>query len=401
MRPAEQPDPSLQARLEAVLGGAARGRTVIASASEGRRRYAAIGCEGPAAAFRTGCVTKLLLAALVERKLARRVGYDEPVRRLLGITRAHPLGETTPRHLLEHTHGLDDSDMSSAPVRPDGRIDVDALLLRLARRRCAAPGEIYSYSSAGAFILASMLETLEQRPFAVLLRDDLLTPLGIRTADPQETSASGSSTGAPPAATRVCPATGAGMSLTVAGLMTFVETVAPESAAELTPLPGWHPLERGIRLGWKCYGDGWVGHQSVWPGASLLVAADPASRSALVVASEDHPAAVVAAKVLARERPWLAPSLPKRSPRVPALEIEAYRGRYASAAERLDVLPDESGLGVRCDGGGYSRLIRAAGELFFLETTGASRAFVEFLEPRDCRFLRLWDGRHVLRRQDR
>src|SRR5690606_23961703 len=285
---------------------------VIALSANGRRTFAAIGAERPEdEVFRTGCATKLLVAALVERKLgARGIGCDVPARRLIGPA-APFLGETTVRHLLEHTHGLDDSGTTHAPLRADGTIDVERLLLGLEDKRTAAPGELYSYSNAGAFILAAALEALEGRRFDGLLRDDLLAPLGIaaKQALAAELPMPGSA--------QICPATGGCLALTVGGLLRFLEAsvgagrIAADGGGEVTPLPGWHPLERGVRLGWKCYAGGWLGHQSAWPSASLLLCVRPRDRSTLVVASEDEHAAVVGARVLGRQMPELfAPVLP-------------------------------------------------------------------------------------------
>lgn len=410
---------ALQGRLADACAHPQPNRTVVGLSANGRRTYAAIGTSSAErAAFRTGCTTKLLVAALLERKLgAHGLAPDAPVRRVLGGDRRGLLADTTFRHLLEHTHGLDDSGLPPAPRRADGRIDVGRLLACLEGRRIAVPGEVYSYSNAGAVLVAAALEALEGRSFGRQLRDDLLAPLGIEPRRDRR----GPRRGAQPA--EVCPATGGGLALTVDGLLTFLDasaralsgTAALDPGADAVrsapvaagsacgrPLPGWHPLERGVRLGWKCYAGGWLGHQSAWPGASLLLCMRPADRSAVVVASEDEHAAVVAARVLGRQMPeLLAPDLPRRLPAADAARLDPlrYRGRYASAAERLDVDAevdtDPAGL-VLDDGRVRVRLIPASGEIFFLERAVRGRAFVQFIDARGGRFRRLWDGRCVL-----
>lgn len=389
------PARALQRRLELALAGAQPARTVIALSASGRRTIAAI-CEGcpEDEIFRTGCTTKLLVAALLERKLgALGVNFDVPARRLLG-TAAEVLGETTARHLLEHTHGLDDSNATQAPLRTDGSIDVERLLHGLEGRRIAAPGELYSYSNAGAIILAAALESLDGRRFDVLLRDDLLAPLGIDAKQAAGPGASGSA--------GICAATGNGLALTVGGLLRFLEANAAASIfvdadRRAAPLPGWHPLERGVRLGWKCYAGGWLGHQSVWPDASLFLCARPSDRSAVVVASEGHHAAVVAARVLGRSMPELfAPRMPRRlSPSAAArLDPSRYSGSYVSAAERVVVEAGSNGLVLESDGG-RARLVPAAGEIFFLDPGARGRSFVQFIRRARGGRRRLWDGRRV------
>jgi len=407
---------ALHRRLQEACAHAAPKRTVVALSVNGSRIYAAIGARSAdREVFRSGCATKLLVAALSGRKLgAHGLGHDVPARRVLGGASAEVLGDTTFRQLLEHTHGLDDTGLPGTPRRRDGRIDVRRLLARLEGKRIAAPGEVYSYSNAGAMLVAAALETLERRAFERQLRDDLLAPLGIEA---RRDRGSGRGAGGPAG---VCPATGGELAFTVGGLLAFLEATAgvlPAGAAALdplrdagrarplaaapdrhTPLPGWHPLERGVRLGWKCYAGGWLGHQSAWPGASLLLCVRPRDRSTLVVASEDEHAAVVGARVLGRQMPELfAPVLPRRLPAAAAARLDPrrYCGRYASSAECLEVGADAAGL-VLDAGGVQARLIPACGEIFFLEPAAVGRAFVQFIDVRGGRFRRLWDGRFVL-----
>ncbi len=63
------------------------------------------------------------------------------------------------------------------------------------------------------------------------------------------------------------------------------------------PLPGWHPLERGVCLGWKYAGAGWFGHQSAWPGASSYLRVQPERGLALAVVASAQAAALVALSV--------------------------------------------------------------------------------------------------------
>src|SRR5690606_23803628 len=99
-----EPSFSLQARLESAFAGASPKRTVIGLRANARRRFAAFGsCATRAEAepFRVGCATKLLVAALLERKIRMHgVDYDAPVRRMLDVRGAAAVGETTLRHLL-------------------------------------------------------------------------------------------------------------------------------------------------------------------------------------------------------------------------------------------------------------------------------------------------------------
>jgi hypothetical protein len=149
---------------------------VIAS---GRSAYAAAGApkdarpesaEASNRQLRTGCVTKLLTATLALR--ACRDGLlalDDDVASVLPA--AEPLESITLRHLLEHRHGLDDSALASVPRRADGFIAAERLVAALAGPRLGTPGELYSYSNAGAWLAAAALERASGRRYAALLAD--------------------------------------------------------------------------------------------------------------------------------------------------------------------------------------------------------------------------------------
>src|SRR5690606_17637632 len=113
-------------------------------------------------------------------------------------------------------------------------------------------------------------------------------------------------------------------------------TANPDGGAgePVAALPGWNPFERGICLGWKHYGGGWVGHNSVWPGASSILRVEPRRGAALIVVSADEPAALWAARLFGASLPDLVGAgMPKGAP-PPAgsISIERYAGLYRRAA---------------------------------------------------------------------
>lgn len=387
----------LERRLELALHGSERGRTIIARSADGRRAYAAVRAAHPEReVFRVGCTAKLFVAALVERTLdAHGIGYDVPVRHVLGGSSGAALGDTSLRHLLEHTHGLDDSAITAAPATADGSIDAAALLARLDGHRLAEPGAYYSYSNVGAWLLAAVLERVHGRPFESLLHERVLEALRFRDLRSVPCSGPGN---------RICAATGGALALSVRDLLTFLEARAAVWRTEsVTPLPGWSVLEKGVCLGWKYHGEGWFGHQSIASRVSLMARIEPRRRIALVVASERHPAPVVAAKLFARRLPELGRlELPKRLPpwQAAALDLHAYRGRYGCAAERWTVSIEDDAPSLRLSTASFTTPLEPAeGELFFTRIAGPGRlAFVQFVERAASSFRYLWDGRRLLRR---
>ena len=344
----------LRCELERAFVGLRPGDVVVGLRSGAQSACVELGQRDVVSArqapIRVGCLAKLFTAMLARRAFeARRLAPDEQVSDLLTAGAARrALRGITVRQLLEHTHGLDDSLLSVMPRDSRGCVDAEKLALELrAVAPLGVPGALYSYSNAGAWLVAAVLERLGSRPYAVQLFETLLEPLGL---------------GACGSAQSICPATGRELALCPSDLLNLVAEAAldapdvwPDDACSgdygfATPLPGWNPLERGVYLGWKYHGAGWLGHQSVWPGHSVLVRAHPRRQLALLAASTHHAAAVVAAHVFGAYLPELF-ELKVRTRQNAILRPPS--GTFSSAAWRVDIqeVRGEPHLRARRSGG--------------------------------------------------
>jgi CubicO group peptidase (beta-lactamase class C family) len=281
----------LKERLETKVTA---GRVAVALAAGGRCVTAETG--GEVGAMPIGCIAKLLTASLACKSVERgHFALDTSAAKLLDANRGTLRGVTV-RHLLEHAHGFDDS-LLAPPRERHGCADGDELVARVAElERWAAPGAVYSYGNAGAWLVGAALERLRGRTLAALARTELLTPIGIAGAWPG-------------AAPRLCAATGAGLSLTAEELVRFglhtLEKASLPATEPVMPLPGWHPLEAGVCLGWKYAGAGWFGHQAAWPRASSYLRVQPQRKLALAVVAREQSAAISAIGVFGAAFPEL------------------------------------------------------------------------------------------------
>jgi CubicO group peptidase (beta-lactamase class C family) len=374
------------------------GRVAVALAAGGR--VAATETAGGAGvdwAAPVGCIAKLLTASLACKSVERgRFALDTYVAALLGAE-VEALRGVTVRHLLEHTHGLDDS-LLTPPRQRHGLIDGEELLSRVAAlQRWAAPGVAYSYGNAGAWLVAAALERLHCRAFGTFARDELLAPLGVVSAPSCD-------------APWLCAATGAGLTLTAEELVRFGLSALDErslpAAARVTPLPGWHPLERGVCLGWKYAGAGWFGHQSVWPRASIYFRVQPQRKLALAVVACEQAAALVAIGVFGARLPELFEQRSKLPGGRVSTDARRAAGVYEQAARVVAIEPTPHGLFASAwerDDGGRRRgtptralLVPTRGVLFAQPATELV-PYVELI-PGPTGAAWLWNGRTVLRR---
>lgn len=185
---AQQVDSAAFARVDAAMlddlrrTGTPGGAVAIVSGDRivYARGYGATGGAPvtPDMLFRVQSVTKVFTAAtLVTLADAHHVDLGAPVGTRLGEL-AEPLRQVTLHQLLSHTAGL-----AMGPVPPAGGDPATALAEAAGkvpmRAAVFAPGEIFSYSNVGYLLAGRAIETLGGRPYAELVRETLLAPLGM------------------------------------------------------------------------------------------------------------------------------------------------------------------------------------------------------------------------------
>jgi CubicO group peptidase (beta-lactamase class C family) len=414
----------LRLRLEQAFPDTGLTGIHVGFAYDGAWSHVAIDGSGhpsmPAHVRPPGCLTKLFTATIARAAIAAdRFALEDDAAQLLGRQRAaaaiEALTGVSVKHLFEHTHGLDDAGIASAPLRSDGCIDSAALCERLGgTARLAPPGRLYSYSNAGAWLLAAILEQSLGARFETLLRRELFDPLSVDVWPPES---------APPAPDRsICAAIGGSLGIHVDGIAAFLSAVLPggryscfgpegDRDGAIVPLPGWHSLEAGIRLGWKHYGAGWFGHTSEQANAPALVRVHPRWRVGIVVVAEGRAPMSVAAAVFGKLLPNLVglrmPKLLRRS-ELEALDVRRYAHRYENAAFAVSVRPGENApLEIvahrRRDGSleaqpFFAAILHAAERnIFFpIPAEPAHFPFVQFVEPAADHFGFLWNGKNLL-----
>ncbi|MEK8033905.1 serine hydrolase [Ideonella sp. DXS29W] len=118
--------------------------------------------------WRWASVSKQVAAALTMRQVqAGLVKLDEPVMGRLPAATAHP--RITWRHLLMHTTGLEDIEVSDWPADPVGAC------LGKARQ---PPGERFEYRNCDTVLVARLLQQVTGRPYAQLLHEELTAAVG-------------------------------------------------------------------------------------------------------------------------------------------------------------------------------------------------------------------------------
>lgn len=149
----------------------------------------------PEAQFRIGSISKMFVATAVLQQVARgRVDLDAPIDRYLpGLLSQGSI--ITVRELLQHRAGLAD---------PSWGAD-DAAVLAYFEAACHArfdritqvkqsdfqlypPGTDFFYANADYIVLGLLLERVTHRPYAQVIRDGILVPLGLTRTSFQDGS---------------------------------------------------------------------------------------------------------------------------------------------------------------------------------------------------------------------
>jgi len=127
--------------------------------------------------FRLGSTTKMFTAAvLVQMALDSKIDLHKPIGQY--VKRLDPtIAKLTVDQLLSHTAGLRKDDP------PSDRADEGALGREVrswkAKQLIVPPGVVYSYSNDGYWLAGFVAETVAGKPYASVVEDEILKPLGM------------------------------------------------------------------------------------------------------------------------------------------------------------------------------------------------------------------------------
>ncbi len=404
----------LQRQLELSYPPSSGSHVVVAVQGPAGETRAAINEDSARFSVPAGCLAKLLTATLLRRLTrGRGLSFESPV--LAVLEQADPqlramLAGITFRHLLDHAHGLDGSELDAVPRDSNGFVDRRALLSVLERApRLGAPGEVCSYGDAGAWLSAWVLEYSSGRRFEELL-DQVLS--------------SWSSANESGVAAGICPALGGGLRIPMASLLAYLrselscgpsgllaDTEAAALESSLHPRSGWSALDQGLYLGWTYYGAGWLGHNSIVPHAPAMVRINPGRGLALLVSTDGTNPTMVAARLFSRMAPELfrinTPAS-GNAPRLPASALDACQGRYGIRRVSFELLREEHSMTISAyarvsgDGEGpYARGVFVPGHRNVLIARAAHPLlpqFFQLIHPVSDGFRFLWDGKSAFPR---
>ncbi|MGA4843835.1 serine hydrolase domain-containing protein [Streptomyces sp. G45] len=143
--------------------------------------------------FRVGSNTKMFTAALVLRLAEQgRIDLDKPLRDYLPTGTLPDDWNVTARQALRHRSGVYDhtNDLLEQPgeettsafekrIRDTVYPPADLVRLSVKRGPQSAPGSRYAYSNTNFVVLGMAIEHLTGRPYAEVLRTQIIEPLGL------------------------------------------------------------------------------------------------------------------------------------------------------------------------------------------------------------------------------
>lgn len=293
-----------------VAEAQAAGRTpslVMGVVRDGRLAHLATAGEHPRPdadlQYRIGSISKTMTATLVmQERDAGRLALDDPLEKHLPGT---GVGAVTLRQLLGHASGLQREPEGQWWERAEGA-DLATLLSGVSAAKIAYPAHrSYHYSNLAYGLLGGVLERITGTPWARLLRERILEPLGMHrtTYAATEPFARGYVVHPWHGTLREEPRTDTGAMAPAGQLWSTIEDLARWAAFLADPAPGvlapgtltemcapvvMNDLDSwtdGHGLGLELYRDGdrvYVGHGGSMPGYVAALAVHRRSRTAVV-----------------------------------------------------------------------------------------------------------------------
>ncbi|HEX5419509.1 MAG TPA: serine hydrolase domain-containing protein [Gammaproteobacteria bacterium] len=177
----------IQAFLERVQSQTKIPGIALALSVNGQRLYASAGAHSSGNAapiterdrFHLGCTSKLLLAvAALELARQGRLVLQAPLAEYLPELEGTQHGESVQvRHLLSHTSGYRGTNIFDAATRELSWSGLTDYLRRTPR--LFRPGEVFSYEHTESVLLGRIVERAAGRKSLELIRESILSPLGI------------------------------------------------------------------------------------------------------------------------------------------------------------------------------------------------------------------------------
>ncbi|MET1071905.1 MAG: serine hydrolase domain-containing protein [Umezawaea sp.] len=310
--------------------------------------------------FKIGSITKIWTATLVHQLVTEGVlDLDRPVRdHLPGFRLGDPTAaeSLTARHLLTHTGGVDGSHLIDTGRDDDA---VEKFVAALAdAEHLFPPGAVFSYSNSGFAVLGRLVEVLRAKPFHDVLREHLVTPLGLDTVatNAEEAILHRAAVGHVLADGELVPTKqwaapyvttpgGSHLAMSARDLLAFVRLHLTDHALaalcepQLDSVPDFGGGITGWGLGWMLHRDGVVGHTGVSRGQKAFLRVAPSAGVAVAVLTNSALGDAMAHDLLATVIGDLAGARTTPLPHPPAnpVPIDAHRacGTYRTTTHDL------------------------------------------------------------------
>lgn len=254
--------------------------------------------------FKIGSITKIWTATLIQHLVNDGLlDLDCPVRDYVPGFRLNDPEATaslTARHLLTHTGGLDGNHFTDTGLNDDA---IEKFVATLADAdHLFVPGTVFSYSNSGYVVLGRLLEVLRGKPFHDVLRECLVTPLGLSAVatNTYEAILHRAAVGHVQADGKLMPTkswairyfsapSGSHLAVSARDLLEFARlhlidpTLAGLREPQLESVPDFGGGVLGWGLGWMLYQDGVVGHTGVSKGQKAFLRVLPSAGVAMAV----------------------------------------------------------------------------------------------------------------------
>ncbi len=337
-----------------------------------------------ASLFQIGSITKVWTATLVMQLVDEGLlDLDAPVQTVLTdfvLGDDDAAAEITTRQLLSHVAGFEGDLFTDTGTGDDCVEKYVATLAEVGQ--LFAPGERFSYNNAAFVVLGRIVEVLRGSTFDRVLRERLITPLGLRhvATDASQAIMFRSAVGHVSAGDGVDPVpapvwslvrstvpAGAMLAMTAEDLLGFAQAhieggLAPDGSRVLSPesvqamqrrhvdLPELGLMGGGWGLGWSLYdwdGGPVIGHDGGTIGQAAFLRVVPEKGVAVAILTNGGTPFVLYSTIMTRVLAELAgatvPALPAPADRRPTLDISRILGTYSSAVTDSTVRQDDDG----------------------------------------------------------
>jgi CubicO group peptidase (beta-lactamase class C family) len=134
--------------------------------------------------YKIASMTKIFTAALILQLMEQgKLELNKPIKNYLPNYKGEGADKITIHHLLTHSSGMENCEKMGTDIY-ELPLTTDSIITKYCSGKLENPvGKQFSYNNGDYMLLGKIIETLYQKPYITVLKEQILTPFKLKNTD--------------------------------------------------------------------------------------------------------------------------------------------------------------------------------------------------------------------------